>query len=384
MRFMGYLIKTLKENLRDWKILMFALAFAPCFIFILYAAYGQGNHSYNIEVINQDVSRNESHSSIIIKLLEEARHPDGVVKYRLHFSENREESVRKLKNKSADVLVIIPEDFSSTLDLASTSPDYKPSRLKLFGDPRNSRYAVASILLLTDIDLYVREATGVKTPLDLDETLIGEGKALTDFDLYVPGIVILALLNVMFTAGASFIKEIEKGTLQRLMMSRLTTAELIGSIGIVQIALCVISMVLTLASASLCGFEFHGSFAALLLVGLISSIGVIGLALISIGFLKSVYDLMTVGVIPYFVIMFFAGVFFPLPPVQIATLGEYAVRLNDFLPLSLSGVAMNKILNFGAGIRDIGFELWGTLAVSLAYYGIGLLIFRRRHMRIKT
>lgn len=32
----------------------------------------------------------------------------------------------------------------------------------------------------------------------------------TDFDLYVPGLVVLALLNVIFAAGKTLIKEVEK------------------------------------------------------------------------------------------------------------------------------------------------------------------------------
>lgn len=382
MRFKAYLVKTLKENLRDWKVLIFTLVFAPSFMFIMYAAYGNSNHSYNIILINRDVPNNESHSQAIIELLEGSKYPDEVHKYKLFFSSNVDESLKKLKNKSADALVVFPTNLSNILDKATLEHTYTPTKLKLYGDPRNSRYAIASIFLLTDFDNYVRSVTKTKVPVDLDEELIGEGKSLTDFDFYVPGIIVFALLNVMYTAGASLIKEIEKGTMKRLVMSKLKTVEFIAAISVIQIAFCLVSMMLALAAALVCGFEFRGSYAAMILIGTASGIGILGLSMITVSFLRSVYDLMTVGVIPYFIVMFFAGIFFPLPPVQIASFGENVLRLNDFLPLSLSVTAFNKVLNFGSGISDIGFELIGISVVSTVYYVIGLVLFRLKHMRL--
>lgn len=83
---------------------------------------------------------------------------------------------------------------------------------------------------------------------------------------------------------------------------------------------------------------------------------------------------MTVGVIPYFMVMFFAGIFFPLPPLEVMSFGENVIRLN----------AMNKILNSGAGIGDIGFEMTGVAFVSVIYLIIGLAAFRYRHMRLSS
>jgi ABC-2 type transport system permease protein len=383
MRFKAYFIKTLKENLRDWKILIFTLLFAPCFVLVLYGAYGHSNHSYNVILINRDQTGEKIHSSAVIKLLQEDKYPDGVPKFKLSLFDDTESALEKLKNRSADAVAVIPEELSKTLIEAAANNSYTPAKLKLYGDPRNSRYAVAAILLLTDLDMYVRQVTKAKVPLDYDETLLGEGKAFTDFDFYVPGIIVLAVLNVMFTAGASLIKEVDKGTMQRLILSRLTTGEMFGAISVIQIALGLVSMLLALLVAMACGFEFKGSYPALILVGVLSEISVMGLALITVSFLKSVFDLMTVGVIPYFVVMFFAGVFFPLPQIQIAAIGENIVRLNDLLPLSLAVTALNKVLNFGSGIPDIWFELCGILLVSLTYGCTGLWLFRRRHMKLR-
>jgi len=383
MKFLSYLIKTLKENIRDWKILVFVLVFAPCFVFGIYVAFGKGNHSYNIDVINNDVTENGGHSKTVLNLLQEMKYPDGVTKYKLHFVSDTEEIERRLKNKTSDAGIIIPKRFSDTLEDAIKNIDYQTLKVKLMGDPRNNRYAIVSIYLLTDLDIYVKSVINTKSPVELDEELIGNGKPLTDFDFYVPGLIVLALLNVIFTAGASLIKEVEKGTMQRLILSRLKSWQFIAAISVIQVLFCIIAMFLTLWTAMLCGFSFHGSYIAFLLIGFISGIAIMGVSMISVSFIKSVYDLLTVGMLPYFMIMFFGGIFFPLPPVVIFSYGDSIFRLNDLLPLSMSVSALNKALNYGLGIRELSFDLIGITVVSMLYYVIGLVVFRRKHMKIR-
>jgi ABC-2 type transport system permease protein len=323
-----------------------------------------------------------SQGQAVIKFIKESKYPDGVSKYKFTKSNDIDDALKKLKNRTVDAVAVLPSDFTKTLNDAKMNHSYTSTKLKLYGDPRNSRYSIAAILLLTDFDIYVKAVTQTKVPVDIDETLIGKGKALTEFDFYVPGIILFAMLNVMFTAGASLIKEIEKGTMQRLVMSKLKTAEFLGAIGVVQVILCIVSLMLALLAALACGFEFKGSILAVALVGILSGIGVLGLAMITVSFMKSVYDLMTIGVIPYFFVMFFAGILFPLPQIQIASIGENIIKLNDFLPLSLSTAALNKILSFGLGIGDISFELLGMFIISMLYFVIGIVLFKRRHMRL--
>ena len=383
MRFFAYLVKTLVENIRDWKILVFVLLFAPCFVFGMFAAFGKGSHSYAIDVINRDTIGYTAHSEALLKMLREAKYPDGAYKYKLHYVPDAEEISKRLKNRSSDAGLIIPLGFSATLDNAARNADYTPLKLKLMGDPRNNRYPVASVYLFTDLDIYSRSVIHAEIPVDWEEELVDSGKALTDFDFYVPGLVVLALLNVIFTAGASLIKEVEKGTMQRLILSRLKSWEFIAAISVIQVIFCVAAMLLTLWSAMTCGFSFRGSYAVFLAIGLISGITVMGVSMISVSYIKSVFDLLTVGMLPYFAIMFFGGIFFPLPAVPLFTYGDSVFRVCDLIPLSMSVSALNKSLNYGWGFHELSFDLTAIAAVSLIYFSIGLWVFSRKHMRIR-
>lgn len=383
MKFVAYLMKTLIESIRDWKLLIFVMLFAPCFVFGMYAAFGRSSQSYNIEVINDDVAGNGEHGEAVLEMLKGMKHTDGVHKYKLHYAPDTEEVSRRLKNRSADAGIVIPEGFSETLDNAAGKADYKPLKIKLMGDPRNSRYSIASIYLLTDIDLYNKSVVDTSTPIDWEEELIGSGEVLTDFDLYVPGLVVLALLNVIFTAGAALIKEVEKGTMQRLVLSRLKSWQFIAAVSVIQGMFCIAAMFLTLWAARLCGFAFQGSYTAFFVIGLISGIAIMGISMITASFIKTVYDLLTVGMLPYFLIMLFGGIFFPLPPIALFTYGDSIFRLSDLLPLSLSVSALNKSLNYGWGIGELGFDLAALTAVSVLYYLFGLWAFGKRQMRMK-
>jgi len=54
MRLLSYLVKTFKENLRDWKILSLVLVFGPFFVFLMDAYFGTAAPSYRLIVCQQD------------------------------------------------------------------------------------------------------------------------------------------------------------------------------------------------------------------------------------------------------------------------------------------------------------------------------------------
>jgi len=55
MKTLACFIKTFKENLRDWKILILAIVFAPFFIYMMYMYMGDsGSVVYNVALLNND------------------------------------------------------------------------------------------------------------------------------------------------------------------------------------------------------------------------------------------------------------------------------------------------------------------------------------------
>lgn len=379
-RFLACLRKTAVESLRDWKITVFALLFAPAFVLAMSGFLGRGSKPCEIAVAGGGGPGGGV--AAFLQLLQDSRYGDGVPHYAIRRVARAEEALPDLEDRSLDAVVALPPGLDAAVAAAAADTARAAPRLRLWGDPRNPRYAVAAILLYTDLDRYARRHAPARPPVEMDETLTGRGAALSEFDLMVPGLVVFALLNVLLTAGAAFLREVDRGTMLRLSLSRVRAWEFVGSISVAQAAISVAAALLTLGAAQACGFRFQGSPAALLAVSLLSAIGVIGLALLTAACLRTVHDLLTVGVGPYMVIMFFSGLMFPLPPGGLLELGGHPLRLQDALPLAASVTAFNRVLNYGAGLGGLGFELALVSVVSLGWFGLGLWAYRRRHMKL--
>ena len=88
----------------------------------------------------------------------------------------------------------------------------------------------------------------------------------------MPALLVLALIMVMFTAAAALVKEVDKGTMPRLMLSRLRLGELLAAVSINQVLIGVVALLLTYAAALSVGYRPQGSLAAVLVVGAVTTL----------------------------------------------------------------------------------------------------------------
>ena len=128
------------------------------------------------------------------------------------------------------------------------------------------------------------------------------------------------------------------------------------------------------------GYRAVGSLTVLLMVGALTSISIMAFSVLVAAFLRTLFDLVTVGCFPFFVLMFFSGGMFPLPGVTLFEVGARSIEMNDILPTTHAITAMGKVLNYGAGLGDILPELGGVVALSALFYALGTWAFTHRHM----
>ena len=100
--------------------------------------------------------------------------------------------------------------------------------------------------------------------------------------------------------------------------------------------------------------------------------------------IRTVFDLMTVGCFPFFVLMFFSGTVFPLPQVRLFEFGSHQINLTDVLPTTHSMAAYSEVMNRGAGVNDLIFEMVAIVLLSAAFYAVGTWILTIRHMRARN
>jgi ABC-2 type transport system permease protein len=386
MRISAYFRKTFKENIREWKISILALVFGPFFVYMMYAYFGSTTTRYTLLAINRDqpvayAAGRLSVGADLLRQWEKAAYPDGTPVFKVKKIVDPEAGKKELKNRDADLLLIIPADFSLRLRQYLEKKDEGVPQLTSIGDHGSVRFSMAAAFADFITFAYVSEAAKVRLPLKIDFQSIGNGRSPSEFDLYVPALLVLSIIMVLFTAAASLIKEVDKGTITRLILSKLSTFEFLSAIAANQVLIGTAALGLTYLSAWHVGFRSSGSIALFLLVGALSSLAVVAISILVAAFIKTIFELLTVGVFPFFVLMFFSECMFPLPRLTLFRLAGHSFYANDLLPTALTVKAFNKILNFHAGLGDLGFEIGGIVILTALYFALGVWLFRRRHIR---
>ena len=375
MKLIASTIKTFKENMRDWKVLIMVLLFSPFFIVIMYAGYGGDAMSYNMTIINQDSG---VHSQSVIEKLKEVKNPDSADLFVITLADNEDQLKDNVKSKMVDIGLIIPNNYSTNLvEGAST---YEAPKVQIYGSLGNSKYVVA-VLMATDVlYTYGMDVQEIMLPEYFEETILEKRVATNEFESMVPGLISLSILMILFSCTASIVNENDKLTIVRLKLGSLGAINYLGGVTIVQTLIGVFAVVLSYLTALSVGYKPSGDVGALIVVSILSSISMVAVSLILASFLKTVFDVLTIGVVPFFVMMFFSGSMMPLSKVTIITIVGQNFGFADLLPLTHTASAFNKILNFDLGFKDIIFEIIMIMLLTIIYMIAAMVLYKRRRL----
>ena len=121
MNFFQIFRKSLREQSRDILMLSLTLVFAPLFVFLYWLFFPGGSTTFDVIVQNYDVPAQLTDGSIIsagegiYEILETITYADGKQILNITTMTDRSEAEEQLKDHSAEVLLIIPKDFSATI-----------------------------------------------------------------------------------------------------------------------------------------------------------------------------------------------------------------------------------------------------------------------------
>jgi ABC-2 type transport system permease protein len=385
-RILSLFRKEVTESIRDWKMWSLTLSFAPFFVLLMYAYLGHATRVYDIAVVNRDEGGVLQSGDPfragdeLVGALKQVVSEEGDTILRVRLAPGEQEAEADLVARRADVALVVPEGFSRVILAARAGEPLVPVPLRSRGDPANPDYLMAAVWVDMTTLVYVEAASGVASPAyPQPETVTGKVSP-TEFDLYVPALLVLSLMMLMFTAAGALIREKDKGTIVRLRLSHLTAMEWLTAVSATQLLLGLLALALTYATAMAVGYRAQGSLAILLLVGALTSLSIMALSVLVAAFLRTVFDLVTVGCFPFFVLMFFSGGMFPLPGIPLFTVGGRTIQLNEILPTTHATTALNRVLGYGAGLGDIAYELGAMVVLTVAFYALGSWVFTRRHM----
>ena len=379
--------KTLREMSRDAWMLGLTIAFAPFFVLLYWLITAGGSTTYTILTINNDRGVQLADGTTFnagreaVKALGSVTYGDGQPILKSIPAASRAEAEPILRNRGAAAFILIPENFSQAIQSLQKGDRSVTTRIIFGGDVSNPYYMVGINLSLTAIDSYVMQATGQQPLIGYVEEALGASAARTEFETYVPGTLIFAVILLIFLASMTVAREIETGTLRRLQMTPMTSLDLLGGITAALVLIGTVAFALAFAVALLVGFRSQGPLYVAVLIGAITCLSVIGLGMIVASFTRTVSQAFVVANFPMALMMFFSSVIYPMPKVILFSLGGHDIGLYDILPTTHAVAALNKILTLGAGLNDVAFELAALTLLSLLYFVTGVLLFKRFHLQ---
>jgi ABC-2 type transport system permease protein len=387
MKTLSVFFKTLREMSREKWMLGLSIAFAPFFVLLYWLITAGGSTTYNVLVVNQDAGVRLADGTTfnggeqVIEAIHGITYADGSPLLKAMVVADRAQVEPILRDRGAAAFVLIPEDFSWTLQELQSGDRSVTTQITFGGDLSNPYYMVGVNLALTAVDGYVQKATKQQPLIGYKEEPLGASAARTEFETYVPGTLIFSVILLIFLASMTVAREIEMGTLQRLQLTPLTSFQLLGGVTAALVVIGALAIAAAFLVALVCGYRSQGSIWIAILVGAVTSLSVIGLGMVVAAFSRTVSQAFIVANFPMAMMMFFSGTIYPLPKVTLFTIAGHQLGPYDLLPPTHAVVALNKILTLGAGLNEVVYELGMLTALSLLYFGIGVWLFKRFHLR---
>ena len=380
MRLAAVLLKSLRELWRDPVLLGLGLVFAPFFVGLYALMFAAGTSTFPVLVLDEDAGPAPRHAERMIRAMEGMKFPNGAPMLRVTRVADRAAGEAQLRNRDALLLVIAPADFGRAIESARAGSAAAPTSVTFVGDLTNTYYPVVAILAMGAVDQYVQDATGRRPAVGLREVPLGASGTRTEFETYVPGLLVFAVILLIFLASMTVTREVEAGTLRRLRLTRMTAVDLFGGVSLALVGVAVAAVLLTFLTASLLGFHSRGPLWAAVLVGAVTAFGIIGAGLVVSCFARTVAQAFVISNFPMALFMFFSSAIFPMPRVPLFTAGGHTVSLYDVLPTTHAVVALHKVLALGSGIGGVAWELGALVLLSALYFGAGVWLFQRTHL----
>jgi ABC-2 type transport system permease protein len=387
MKIIAILSKSLKEQIRSYWVLLLSLSMGPFFIFIYFLITESSKPQYQVMFENEDqgvlsdgvrVNRGDS----LIAYFMQVKTDSVAFPIRVRTVSDHSEGIAALKNKKADALIVITGSFSKDLECRRLHDSTAIPEVNFFGDLTNANYLISAIWINEIIHEYAMQATHNIRVVSIKETALGSSASMGYFDMMVPGLLILSLIMLMFTASIAFVSEVENKTIMRLKLSGLTAFEFLAGITIVQLMVGIVSVLLTLLTAILLGFHFSGSIITLIAIATLTSLSIIAFSLIIAALTKSATEVLVVGNFPMFLFMFFTGAAFPMKSEPWFTVAGYPINIQGLMTPTHAISVLNKTFVLNMNISSIFPEILSIIMLTIVYFLIGGILFRRRHLKL--
>lgn len=356
---------------RDRIMLLLTLLCAPFFIFLYKLIFIEGMTVYKI-LINPRTKSELFLAEEFINNLKIKKYPGGGKLFNLELIDNYEEGISILKNRDARILVKI-----NSLE-----------NISIIGDYSDPYYTLGSILIQNQINDFIIKKTGYQLPFKINQEPLGTSLKKTEFENYVPGIIIFSVLIQLYLFTILLVKEKESGVFLRYRLCGISSFSYIIGHTVIFSGIAFISLIITVITAFLLGFKSTESlisdFIIVVIVCFILNWGVVGISFIISGFTKNSLHGLLVTTFPFMVLVFFSGSVYPFPKIIVGNILGRDIGIFDILPSTHAVNILHKVLTFGTNITTLKYDLIGLLLISLFLLYLGVIKVGSKLKEINT
>ena len=293
---------------------------------------------------------------------------------------DRAEAEALLRDRKAFALLIFSENFTDSI--RNGEPGVGP-QVTFVGDLTNPYYTPAVVFSNAALESYVKEAIGQPSPIQVTEEALGGSASRSEFEIYVPGLLIAASTMMLFSIAILIARQVEAGTVRRLQITRMTALDMLGGISILYVLVSLVTVALSFITAQVLGFRSQGPLWVGMLICVITGVSVVGIGLITACFSRTVARAAIIVNFPLFLVLFFSGAVFPVGNPRLFSLAGRDYGVFDLLPQTHATNALNKVLSLGANLGDVTFELTALTLLTLLYFLVGIWLFRKMYLQAR-
>lgn len=387
MKTISIILKSLKDQIRGYWVLLLSLSMGPFFIFVYFLIMETSKPQYTVLIANNDkgVLVNEqiiNHGNDLIGYFKNFKIDTVSFPFTVNEVTNKTVGIESLQNKKADALIIIDTSFSQSLQKRKLADTNSLVNIEFIGDLSNTNYLISAVWANEIVNEYALHTTNNKRIVYVKETALGTSATASSFDMIVPGILIVSLIMLMFTASIAFVSEVENKTIMRLKLSKLNVFQFLTGVSSVQLLVGVVSVLLTLLTAIMLGFKYEGSLMIMIIIASLTSLSIIAFSLIIAAITKSSNEVLVVGNFPIFLFMFFTGAAFPLKSETLFTIAGYSINIQGLMTPTHAISALNKTLIMNMDVSSIIPEIISIIVLTMLYFIIGGILFKQRHLKL--
>jgi ABC-2 type transport system permease protein len=379
-------LKEVRSYLRDRGDLAFSLLLPIVLFALMYFAFGGTTLFHGTaHIVNED--EGGEYSAILLERLDEIDNLD----IELHSAADADQ---KLADSDLLMVIYIPDDFSANL----TAGEPAPLIFKQRGNGGDEGQIVASMVrgvaeqmnlefqVYNQIHVIMAQWDAHPDMMDavIQEYLSGEeaapiigvneqtvGTSPDPVKLFMPGVVTMFVLFAITISARAIVEERRKGTLERLLATRLTVGELFFGKFLSNIARGFVQTLILLVLAYAVFQIFTPlTFIECLLIALLFAAAASALGMIIAAIARSEDAAIWIGVFFTMVMVMLGGTFFEISQGSIfATLSKFSIN-------TYANDAFRTLITEGGSLGDLWLEMGVMAGVAVVGMGLSRFFFR--------